>query len=304
VVVVGGGVGWPSVRVGNEHVGSVMLDGKERQVDVNILLAATPPAQCQRNLSEERLAELRAIVEADGLHGVLAGKANSAAPSPAPTAVTAPNATAHTSAPSLAPSPPTDNLKVISYGVWGADPRYLNGIQANAKLMLQLYPGWMMWVYHDSSVPAAELQWLRSKAWVRLVDMTGSRLRNKMSWRFLPAADPKVERFCSRDVDSRLSWRERLAVAEWEESGMRFHSMRDHPSHSKFAMSGGMWCATREAVPDMEALLMKASKPERYMEDMNFLTQVRWLTSVIVGFSWLAAICILNVVPCCACRAR
>ena len=101
----GGGVGWPSVRVGGEHVGSVMLDGKERQVDVDILLAAAPPAQCQRNLSEERLAELRAIVEADGLHGFLAGKANSTAPSPAPTAVTAPNATAHTSAPSLALPP-------------------------------------------------------------------------------------------------------------------------------------------------------------------------------------------------------
>ena len=163
---------------------------------------------------------------------------------------------------------------MISFGVWGADPRYLSGIQSNAKLMLQIYPGWMMYVYHDSSVPVAELQWLRSKAWVRLVDMTGSRLRNKMSWRFLPEADPKKERFCCREVDSRLSWRERLAVAEWEESGMRFHSMRDHPSHSNFAMSGGMWCGTREAVPDMEALLTKASKPERYLEDMNFLTQV------------------------------
>lgn len=48
-------------------------------------------------------------------------------------------------------------------------------------------------------------------------------------WRFLPKEG--VERFISRDADSRLLIREKLAVDEWIESGKSLHIMRDHPHH-------------------------------------------------------------------------
>ena len=66
-----------------------------------------------------------------------------------------------------------------------------------------------------------------------LINMDSSGVDNKMSWRFTVASDPSVTRYIMRDVDSRLSAREKLAVDEWVRSGRKFHVMRDHPSHSK-----------------------------------------------------------------------
>ena len=70
-------------------------------------------------------------------------------------------------------------------------------------------------------------------------------------WRFWAAADPTVERFISRDVDSRLMPRDAVAVAAWIRSGRGFHVIRDHPSHSNYPMSGGLWGAVRGALPQV-----------------------------------------------------
>ena len=39
-------------------------------------------------------------------------------------------------------------------------------------------------------------------------------------WRFLPAIDPQVDIFFSRDLDSRISQREAAAVSQFLESGV------------------------------------------------------------------------------------
>jgi len=72
-----------------------------------------------------------------------------------------------------------------------------------------------------------------------------------MFWRFFAAADPTISRFISRDVDSRLIRRDFIAVQEWERSGRQFHVIRDHPSHSRYPMSGGLWGCVRGAIPGM-----------------------------------------------------
>ena len=164
---------------------------------------------------------------------------------------------------------------VISYSLYGSNPRYTDGALANAKLYKTIYPGWVMRVYYENTVPEPVLSKLRD-ANVQLVDMTGLRGLNKMSWRFLPASDSTVQRFCVRDVDSRLSTREKAAVDDWMKSGKKFHVMRDHPSHSKRAMSGGMWCGTHDAVHDMDQRLMNRHMTQAYLQDMNFLNKVIW----------------------------
>jgi hypothetical protein len=65
-------------------------------------------------------------------------------------------------------------------------------------------------------------------------------MMHRMSWRFLVLGDPTVEKFAVRDLDSRLSQRERMAVEEWENSAFPFRGMRDHPEHS-VPLMGGMW---------------------------------------------------------------
>lgn len=106
--------------------------------------------------------------------------------------------------------------------------------------------------------------------------MTGSSINSKMSWRFLVAADTDVERYVVRDIDSRLSLREKAAVDEWIESQKKFHVMRDHPSHSHYNMSGGMWGGTRDALPNINSLLIQRPMSNVYIEDMNFLDSVVW----------------------------
>ena len=39
--------------------------------------------------------------------------------------------------------------------------------------------------------------------------------------------DPTVTKFIARDLDSRLSQREKDAVSDWENSSFPFHGMRD-----------------------------------------------------------------------------
>ena len=63
-----------------------------------------------------------------------------------------------------------------------------------------------------------------------------------MLWRFLPLVDPQVSVMVSRDLDSRLTAREQAAVEDWLETGLSFHVMRDHISHSKEILAG-MWGA-------------------------------------------------------------
>ena len=109
------------------------------------------------------------------------------------------------------------NLKqVLSYSLYGSDPRYTTGAIENAKLYKSIYPGWTMRVYHDSSVPAQVLQTLRDSD-VELRDMSNSRV-NKMSWRFTVGVEKDSSHFCPRDIDARLSHREKLAVDAWIKS--------------------------------------------------------------------------------------
>lgn len=164
---------------------------------------------------------------------------------------------------------------VISYSLYGSNPRYTDGAIANANLSQFVYPGWEMRVYHDSKVPSSILDSLRRYPHVKLVPMDKTNHKNPMVWRFFVASDPKVERYIVRDIDSRLSARERAAVIEWIRSGRKFHIMRDHPSHSAYPISGGMWGGTRDAIPSMKSLIGMV-KSSSYLADMNFLNKVMW----------------------------
>jgi hypothetical protein len=66
---------------------------------------------------------------------------------------------------------------------------------------------------------------------------------DERSWRFLPLGDPLVDIFVVRDLDSRLTQRERVAVEEWENSNYTVHAMRDNSNHGT-SLLGGMWGAT------------------------------------------------------------
>ena len=131
--------------------------------------------------------------------------------------------------------------RVISFSLWGDNEVYLKGAIENIKLAKELFPDWECWFYVSTqNTPSSVIEKIREydNAKAIEVDEVGAPL--SMLHRFLPCDNDDVERFISRDTDSRLSMREKAAVDEWIESDQVVHIMRDHPYHTA-TMMGGMW---------------------------------------------------------------
>lgn len=127
--------------------------------------------------------------------------------------------------------------KVISFSVYGSDPKYTIGALRNLQLSKHIYPDWDIYLYYNNTVPNDMIEKYKEYDHVTFFDMTGYNIPG-MFWRFLPR---DCERFISRDTDSRLSMREKYAVDEWIESNKTLHVMRDHPHHDGAPIMGGLF---------------------------------------------------------------
>lgn len=162
--------------------------------------------------------------------------------------------------------------KIISFCLWGNDPKYTIGALRNAELAKTVYPGWIPRFYVGSSTsPAVTKQLLRASA--EVVSMTEPGDWRGMFWRFYPAGEPDVEVMLSRDTDSRLSIRERAAVEEWLNSSKDFHIMRDHPAHATEIL-GGMWGARGGILKGIKEEIDSYKGGDFWQVDQNFLRQV------------------------------
>jgi len=140
--------------------------------------------------------------------------------------------------------------KIISFSVWGTNPKYAEAAYQNLLLQPEIYPDWICRFYMDETVPSS-LRTKLEEGGAEIVMMPPSDGNYGLFWRFEPLKDTTIERFIVRDSDSRLNIREAAAVKEWEESGKEFHIMRDHPQHGA-KICGGMWGATSEFINKIE----------------------------------------------------
>jgi hypothetical protein len=166
-------------------------------------------------------------------------------------------------------------MNVISFSLFGGEPKYLVGLQKNIHLIKQYYPNWEIIVYHDNSVPVGYLSIIGQQVILR--DMTDSILVETM-WRFLAHDEPNVERFIIRDADSRIGPREVEAVNEWIKSEKVLHLMRDHPHHG-YVIMGGMWGMIPQKEFNMreagEDYIKRRNNIRKWsMTDMDFLRDV------------------------------
>jgi len=118
-------------------------------------------------------------------------------------------------------------MKLITFSLWGQDPKYTLGALKNAELSKTIYPGWKCRFYLGASVPKPIEYDLQKHDHVELVNRPEWGDWRGMFWRFEPAGEEDVEVMISRDCDSRLNKRAALAVQEWLESDKTFHIMRD-----------------------------------------------------------------------------
>ena len=130
--------------------------------------------------------------------------------------------------------------KVLSFTLWGNNPIYTIGAIKNAQLAQQYYPDFECWFYiHTETVPQNIVDELIALSNVKLIFKTGDLNTIKpMMWRFEAIDDPDVEIMMSRDTDTRILLREKLAVDEWLNSNKLFHIMRDHPHHDSYILGG------------------------------------------------------------------
>lgn len=163
--------------------------------------------------------------------------------------------------------------KVISFSLWGSDPRYTLGALQNASLARIVYPGWVCRFYIGRSTPSTIISLLECYNNVEIISMQEDGDWTGMFWRFMAAADPEVDVCIVRDCDSRLWLREKRAVDEWLASDKDFHIMRDNPQHGTEIL-GGMWGARNSILNNMKELIQSYAKGDYWQVDQNFLRDV------------------------------
>lgn len=165
---------------------------------------------------------------------------------------------------------------VISFSLWGDSPIYTEGAIQNVEIARYMYPCWSCRFYVDDTVPKSVIDRLRAlKAEIAFVP-PAERGPHGGAWRFYAADDSGIDRFISRDCDSRLNAQERMAVDEWVASGKAVHIMRDNVWHNELILAG-LWGAVTGAVPPLKQLIAAGrwfGKSRWY--DQFFLWGVVW----------------------------
>lgn len=162
--------------------------------------------------------------------------------------------------------------KIISFSLWGDNPKYTIGAIKNADLALEIYPGWICRYFIGKSTPSDIIETLKEKSNVEVIQMDEEGGWNSMFWRFLPIIEDDTEIMISRDCDSRLSMREKVCIDEFINSDKLFHTMLDHPYHN--GIMGGMWGAKRGILKDMKKLIENWPKTGQWQTDQSFLNTI------------------------------
>lgn len=168
---------------------------------------------------------------------------------------------------------------VISFSLYGGQPRYCETLIKNVEVAQELYPGWVCRVYLDNTVPQHVWQRL-DRPQVQLIDMSHEKTLFPTLWRFLVVDDPGVKRFIVRDADSLLSEREAAAVNAWLASPYWFHHMRDYYSHTELLLAG-MWGGCGGVFNNIEQAMrdfIAHYKGSERFTDQYFLKVALWPT--------------------------
>jgi tetratricopeptide (TPR) repeat protein len=181
--------------------------------------------------------------------------------------------------PPFNPGNPAEN--VISYSLWGNEPRYLAPLQESVRILPHLFPAWSIRVYYDTTVDHHYITDLGRRG-VQLRQMIlppGQPGYRRLLWRFEAIHDPSVQRFLIRDADALLNVKERVAVDAWLQSDRYFHAMRDWHSHTDLILAG-MWGGVGNILPSPTALFRASTswRVENDHVDQDILSDTVWPT--------------------------
>jgi hypothetical protein len=125
---------------------------------------------------------------------------------------------------------------IISFSLFGTEPKYYVGAEKNILQIKDLLPNWEVRIYyHEDMILDGEVERLTQLGGT-LINVKGIILGDKETihypyfWRFLSFFEnvPSIV----RDLDSRFSDREIQYINKWVEDGSDYFIIRDHPWQS------------------------------------------------------------------------
>lgn len=173
---------------------------------------------------------------------------------------------------------PSGKRRIIAFTLFGSGRKYLRGALHNMLAAREVFPGWTCRFYIDPSVDPDLLAVLADEGAELMMDDSGNDdVRHCLTRRFLVSDDPEVGYFLVRDADSAVSPREAAAVAEWIDSGLPFHAMRDWYTHTD-PLLAGMWGGVAGVFPDMTGTIGRfmGRAPLSTNWDQYFLREEIW----------------------------
>jgi hypothetical protein len=168
-------------------------------------------------------------------------------------------------------------MRAIAFSLYGNNPRYTIGAIKNAILGSRYFPfedGFRLVFYCGQSVEEWVISTLNLVKGVKIVRMSEAEDNTARLWRYLAFADPQFEVVICRDADARLSFRDRIAHEEWEQSGLDYHIIKDHPSGHNYPISAGMFAGKTAKLRDMAELIASDNPGDFYTTDQAFLETV------------------------------
>ena len=167
-------------------------------------------------------------------------------------------------------------VKVISFSLWGDKPIYNIGAIKNVECAKNFYPDFECWFYiHLPSVPKETISELQKHTNVKLIFKDDNlNISKPRMWRFEAIDNSNVSLMLSRDTDTRILLREKLAVDEWIQSTKLFHIMRDHPYHT-YPIQAGMFSMKKH--PKILSLCYLINNFKNYRDityDQDFLKNI------------------------------
>jgi hypothetical protein len=161
-------------------------------------------------------------------------------------------------------------MNLISFSLYGENPKYHVGAIENAQVIRSLLPNWKARFYCDYSISKDVLQQLQ-EANAEIVLRRSSWHSNGMFWRYLPIGEPGVNRILFRDADSRIGERDFESIDKWLASGFFAHIIRDHPFHQT-PILGGLWGMKNFEFDTSHFWDLASNYSNEFGEDQRFLS--------------------------------
>ena len=154
-------------------------------------------------------------------------------------------------------------MKIISYSLWGQNPKYIVGAHKNIELAKKFFPGWTVRIYISEDThfdyESDNLEIIKRKI---------NQSYDGMFWRFESCDSNDI--VIVRDLDDRLSERHKFVVDEWLKSDKDIHIIRDHPNHL-YPFMGGLWGVRNGALSGLKDKIESWKEKGVYTSDQVFL---------------------------------